>query len=558
MKFKFLIFLFITLYLDIGVFGQNSQKESLEFLSYSELKKGFYDNIDIDSLAIIYAETHLKKAKKEKDTIKIADSYFYLSNISNYEDAVKYSDSIINLTSHLNHIYYPALGFMIKGYFHYNHGEDKKAINEYLEAETYAVKNNNLKQQIEIKQFIGGIKYNFGDYKEALNIFKEQLQYIQKQPNYLNNYKNDYLIALDDLSKTYLRDKETDSALIYTKAGIDLSRKYDKKVMYQRFLLTSGSALYFQKKYNQALDSLIKLQPKIEDNDRLAMCLYYIAKIYQESDNKKAIITYNQVDSLYQITNNPFIELRDVYKTLFNYYSENETEKEQLESVKKLITVDSILDLNYKYSETEIVKKHEIPKLKREREKLQKTLNENITKRTITYTVLGVIIFIAICIIILFYIKQKIYKKRYMDIISNKIELKKAVKVNDNLKIDNELNIPQDVIDGLLAKLDSFEKNKDFLKNGITLNSISKKLNTNSTYLSKIVNYYKEESFSNYLNNLRIAYSIDKLIRDKSFRNYTIKAIAEEVGFNTAESFSKSFFKEKGIYPSYFIKQLNR
>src|SRR5690606_36059737 len=81
--------------------------------------------------------------------------------------------------------------------------------------------------------------------------------------------------------------------------------------------------------------------------------------------------------SLYQITNNPFIELRDVYKTLFNYYSANGSEKKQLESVKKLIAVDSILDINYKYSETEIVNKYDIHKLKNEKYKLEQTIEKN-------------------------------------------------------------------------------------------------------------------------------------------------------------------------------------
>src|SRR5690606_41057881 len=140
---------------------------------------------------------------------------------------------------------------MIKGYNYYNEGEDKKAVDEYLKADYYAEKSNNLKQQIEIKQFIGGIKYNFGDYKEALRIFKEQLQFIQAQPNYLNEHKDDYLIALDDLSKTYLRGRETDSALIYTKEGIIQSLKNNETVMYHRFLLTSGSAYYFQGKQDR-------------------------------------------------------------------------------------------------------------------------------------------------------------------------------------------------------------------------------------------------------------------------------------------------------------------
>src|SRR5690554_1116481 len=326
--------------------------------------------------------------------------------------------------------------------------------------------------------------------------------------------------------------------------------------MYHRFLLTSGSAYYFQGKYNQALDSLKKLQPTIKDDNRLAMCLYYKAKIYEHKKNDKAIEVFNQVDSLYQITKNPFIELRDVYKTLFNYYTANGSEKEQLESVKKLIAVDSILDLNYKYSETEIVNKYDIPKLKDEKNKLEQTIEKNKKKRTLLYYVIIIIIVVLIYFIIKFYRNQILYKKRYLKIISanEKDYSENKNKANKLQKI----SIPEDVVEDILAKLDLFELNKGFLEKGITLNSISKELETNSSYLSKIVNAYKEVSFSNYLNKLRIAYAIDQLKKDSKFRNYTISAIAQEVGFNTAESFSKAYFKEKGIYPSYFIKQLNK
>src|SRR5690606_40279873 len=87
------------------------------------------------------------------------------------------------------------------------------------------------------------------------------------------------------------------SALIYTKEGIIQSLKNNEVVMYHRFLLTSGSAYYFQKKYDQALDSLKKLQPTIKDDNRLAMCLYYKAKIYEHKKNDKAIEVFSQVDS---------------------------------------------------------------------------------------------------------------------------------------------------------------------------------------------------------------------------------------------------------------------
>jgi AraC-like DNA-binding protein len=37
-----------------------------------------------------------------------------------------------------------------------------------------------------------------------------------------------------------------------------------------------------------------------------------------------------------------------------------------------------------------------------------------------------------------------------------------------------------------------------------------------------------------------------------------MSAIAEEIGFNNAQTFSSAFYKKTGIYPSYFINQLNK
>jgi AraC-like DNA-binding protein len=51
---------------------------------------------------------------------------------------------------------------------------------------------------------------------------------------------------------------------------------------------------------------------------------------------------------------------------------------------------------------------------------------------------------------------------------------------------------------------------------------------------------------------------LDSLLqKDTTIRKYTIKAIANEVGFNTSEPFAKAFYKKTGLKPSYYIKKLN-
>jgi len=82
-------------------------------------------------------------------------------------------------------------------------------------------------------------------------------------------------------------------------------------------------------------------------------------------------------------------------------------------------------------------------------------------------------------------------------------------------------------------------------------------MQTNPNYLSKIINHYHQKNFRAYLREIRINYVISELKNNKKFRLYSIKGIAEEIGFKGAESFSKAFHEKTGLYPSYFIKKLN-
>ena len=119
-----------------------------------------------------------------------------------------------------------------------------------------------------------------------------------------------------------------------------------------------------------------------------------------------------------------------------------------------------------------------------------------------------------------------------------------------------KIGLAKDVIDQILGALEDFESKKLFIRPDITLPSLSKKFKTNSAYLSKVVNTYKDKKFAEYLNDLRVEYAIEKMQTDKNYRLYTIKAIALEVGFNNSQSFARAFKRKTGIKPSDFISQL--
>ncbi|MEM6687757.1 MAG: helix-turn-helix domain-containing protein, partial [Bacteroidota bacterium] len=68
---------------------------------------------------------------------------------------------------------------------------------------------------------------------------------------------------------------------------------------------------------------------------------------------------------------------------------------------------------------------------------------------------------------------------------------------------------------------------------------------------------HKQKKFIQYITDLRIDYALEKLANDKKFRAYNIKSIAAELGYNSAESFSKDFKRRTKLYPSYYIKKIN-
>ncbi|GLU45104.1 AraC family transcriptional regulator [Allomuricauda sp. NBRC 101325] len=95
------------------------------------------------------------------------------------------------------------------------------------------------------------------------------------------------------------------------------------------------------------------------------------------------------------------------------------------------------------------------------------------------------------------------------------------------------------------------------MDNHITQQSLAKKLNTNSAYLSKAINVYKRQNFASYLREVRINYAIANLKQNPEIlQTKSMIQIAEMYGFNSLSVFTKSFKSKTGITPGVFFKKL--
>ncbi len=101
----------------------------------------------------------------------------------------------------------------------------------------------------------------------------------------------------------------------------------------------------------------------------------------------------------------------------------------------------------------------------------------------------------------------------------------------------------------IFSQLIDLVKKEELYKNPeLSLFYLSKKLDINTTYLSYAINKESNTNFCALINNLRIE-EAKKLLMNKDFDNYTVEAIANEVGFNHKQIFNYWFKKNTGITP---------
>lgn len=91
---------------------------------------------------------------------------------------------------------------------------------------------------------------------------------------------------------------------------------------------------------------------------------------------------------------------------------------------------------------------------------------------------------------------------------------------------------------------------KDYTKD-ITLKMVADTLHLNAVYLGQLFKKEMNNSFSQYLNQIRIKKAQQLLL----YSNQNINEIADEIGYNNTNYFSKMFKKLNGITPKEFREQ---
>jgi AraC-like DNA-binding protein len=99
------------------------------------------------------------------------------------------------------------------------------------------------------------------------------------------------------------------------------------------------------------------------------------------------------------------------------------------------------------------------------------------------------------------------------------------------------------------------QEKKSFLQHGYTLKMFSEETQIPVHYLSGFINKYYKMNFNDFINEYRIIFSIDKLLK-KEWMYKKLETIASESGFNNRNTFISAFKKVTGVKPSEFLKDI--
>lgn len=482
------------------MFTQKTTIDSLSNYSFQNLADKFYKSEDSLSISRIYAIEYLNRAKIKKDTIRMADGYYFLTQITSDSIHLKYNDSIVKLTENTNikNNHYPTVGFLQTGDYYYDKRNFNEALINYLNGLDKINKENNIDYYNQLTFRIGLIKTRYGQNEDALKLFKNLYRYYENKKS--SKYETELkLYILFSLSDSYRRNKIIDSSQYFVDIGYKQSKELNNEILNNYFVFMKGILEFEENNIIAAKDSIKKALPyllKSYDLPNYAYANYYLGKVNEKLNYEDlAIKNYKVVDSVFTSINDIHPDLRKAYINLIEIYKKNDQPENQLKYINRLLIVDDALDKNYKELTKNIFNKYDTPELIKQKNNLINRLKDDSYTKNIVIAVIGILLTIFLILLYTQKKKEQIFKRKFNQLLQDSLDKKE----NEKKVFKTKKSVPKDIELKLLLKLEEFEKNNMFLQKNMTIGKLAIDFKTNTKYLSATINNNKSKNFSRYI-----------------------------------------------------------
>lgn len=497
-----------------------------------------------------YLKYFLKKAKAEKNFEEIVNGYKNYVHHSPENLKLIYADSMIYSAKISGSNELIGSAYISKGIVYYAQKKLKYALDNYLIADSYIARTHDKYLIHKVKYNIANMKYYMGFYNEAISLFMECIDYFK------DGDARAYLNSLHLLGLCYNKIGNYGLCTDINEKGVQEGIRLGNNEMNAYFMHSEGVNQYFKNNFSSAIHKISHAIPAISENRDFAnesVGYFYIGKSYWDLKKPDQALPYFlKVDKIFDDRQYIRPDLRENYELIIKFYKSRNDLQKQLYYIDKLISVDSILDNEFRYPSAKVRKYYNTNMLLKDKQDIEGSYN--IKKY-------NYIIFIGtLLLFLLLIVAYQFYKFK----IAHRPEQGELVNKSDN-HIEDEIknssrgieDISKDTISYILKQLEKFERDRKFLEKDLTSIKLASLFNSNPKYLSKVIYHYRGKTFPRYIADLKIDYIIELLKHDRKIRKYSNDALAEEAGFSSTQRFVMAFYANSGIHPSNFIKEID-
>lgn len=527
----------------------------------SYCSEGLYQAIELDSIkqAFRQAQTEHQKKSIVDNYLLRAESYqdssyliealmlkgqlgrFSLKNLNSALRAITIAKNIQSKELELRA--YRIVAFMY--YFDSNFKESlvylDKAIltNEALNDKYWEMKNQHLKSIL---------LNNCQDNEKALILLENNSQFFSSSQT-RTKFPSEYLSHIYALGDAYIRNQKAFKAVALIDSFINENSELEQRYL-NNALMIKGNALFHLANYEESVKILKSLCPKFkkpsyEHADCITNMVESLKKLKKDAEIleslNKFLITYGGDTRYQEYQSFVYLELSELYSR------RNDNIKESM-FLKKHVQIKRNIENKPLELKNEFSKIHT--------RNLKERLSAYALKNMVSIKwlrILSILIILAIILVVSLFLRNRIMHLRLEKLI---LDLEKDENSKNEKSPLLSLNLHNNSSSEILEKLASFEANKKYLKNNYTLSVLARELNTNTSYLSRVINQDIGKTFTNYINDLRIEHIIQELYSNEETRLYSFEGIAQSIGFKNSKSFSRAFKRKTGLSPSLYLKKL--
>ncbi len=490
------------------------------------------------------AQVHLKKGN-------YTDAILQYRRILEMADSVELPPNFIS-SAHTN------LGVAMK-----KNGNLKMALDHYftaLKIDTTA--GLEMDAAIDLSN-IGGVLFALERYDEALEYFDRAYQKMEA-----HDMTSQMEVTLGNIASVYKSRGELEKALAYHQQALELAKMLDKKISIGIKYLNIGNIYTLMEEPDNALsyfDKALTLFRSSGSKYEIANTYLHISKANNQKKQYRQArehgeLAYQKADSI-----NAVVLLRDAAELLSEvYYSLGNLDKALDYRLRYDAYKDSLytqetnkllaeMDARFNLSE----QAHKINLLRKEQLLKNRTLRQQ--RQTIILLVSSGIILLIMIMLIWIQYRQK--QRSYKNLVRKNRELIKAERAARKQELEKLETKSEQVITGeenILAGLYKLlDEQKIYLKPQISQKEVAEILETNTSYLSRVINKNFNLNFNNLINKYRVE-EVQRLLSTENARVLTIEAIAKESGFHSKSAFQSAFKKFTGMTPSAYLREVRR